>query len=91
MEIFKRVLQALTGYVGSSESPEKISARFVGASIGVVTFIAPYLAGLLGIGAGSIVSSVQPVGFLVAVIWYIYGAIKAMWNAARVAGYIKQG
>ena len=81
--MIKIILQALTGYVGSSENPEKISARFVGVVMGTVVFIAPYLASFLHMGAEQIVAQVQPIAYLVAIFWYLFGAIKAVWLAVK--------
>ena len=83
MEKFKAIIQALTGYVGSSENPEKISARFVGTSMALITFLAPFLGKFLGMGAEQIIAQVQPIAYMIAIVWYVYGAIKAMWTAAK--------
>jgi hypothetical protein len=81
----KIILQALTGYIGSSESPEKISTRFIGVSMGAITFLAPFVASLLGVGVESIVAQVQPIGYLIAVVWWLVGAIKACWLALKAS------
>lgn len=83
MDKVKIVLQALTGYIGSSQNPEAISTRFVGIALGVVTFVAPYIASVLGVGAEYVVAQVQPICYFVAVVWWVVGAIKAVWTALK--------
>ncbi len=85
MNKFKAVVQALTGYIGSSESAEKISARFVGLSMGTITFLAPFVAARIGVSTETLIAQVQPIGYMVAIAWYIYGAVKACWLAAKAS------
>lgn len=85
MNKLKIILNALTGYIGSSANPESISTRFVGISLGVITFAAPYIASVLGIGAEQVVAQVQPIAYFIAVVWWIVGAIKACWNALKTS------
>ncbi len=85
MNKIKVVLQALTGYMGSSESPEKISARFVAVSLGAVTFVAPFVASFLGLGVAEVMAQAQSIAYFVAIVWYAYGAIKACWLALKAS------
>ena len=81
----KVILQALTGYAGSSESPEKVSARFMGIALGVVSQFAPLLASLFGYDVQTFASQAQPLVLLVACVLWIFGAIKACWLAAKAS------
>ena len=82
----KIVLDALTGYAGSSESPEKVSLRFMGIALGIVSQFMPIIDILhLPIDVMQFVNAAQPFVLLVAVIMYVYGAIKATWNALKAS------
>lgn len=83
MTKIKIILQALTGYMGSSESPEKISARFIAVSLGAITFVAPFVASFLGLGVGEVMAQAQTIAYFVAIVWYVFGAVKACWLAAK--------
>lgn len=82
----KIALDALTGYAGSSESPEKVSLRFMGIALGIVSQFMPIIELLhLPIDVMQFVNAAQPFVLLVAVVMYIYGAIKATWIALKAS------
>lgn len=85
MNKVKAVLKAFTGYAGSSESPEKVSARFMGIALGVVSQFAPMLASFFGLDVAEVMHQVQPVVLLGACVLWAYGALKAMWLAAKAS------
>ncbi len=83
MQKLKAVLQAFTGYAGSSENPEKISARFMGIALGVASQVAPVITALFSVDVTHFVNEAQPVVLLVACVMWTCGAIKACWSAAK--------
>ncbi len=93
MQKLKVVLQAITGYAGSSESPEKISARFMGVSMGTITMIAPFIAGFFSTTVEMVMAQIQPLMLVVAIVFYFYGMIRAVWSALKahptLGGYLK--
>ena len=85
MKKVKIVLQSMTGYMGSSENPEKMSLRFMGIMLAVVTQFAPLVMSTLGIDAVSIVHQLQPLVFSVASIIWILGLTRAVWTALKTS------
>jgi len=89
MNKIKVVLQALTGYAGSSESPEKFSMRFTGIIIGVVSQFAPLIAvfvshyGIANVNIDALTAVVGSLTLSVGCIVWVVGAIKACWKAAK--------
>lgn len=83
MKKLKAILQAFTGYAGSSENPEKVSARFMGIALGIASQFAPLISSFFSVNVEQFVTQAQPIVLLVAALMWAYGAIKAMWLAAK--------
>lgn len=85
MQKIKVIIQAFTGYAGSSENPEKVSARFMGIALGIASQFAPLISSFFSVNIEQFVNQAQPVVLLVAVLMWTYGAIKACWLAAKAS------
>ena len=87
MQKIKAIIQAFTGYAGSSESPEAVSTRFMGIAIGLVSQFAPIIVALFhpSVDITQFVNAAQPIVLLVAIVMWLYGAIKACWLAAKAS------
>ena len=79
------IIQAFTGYAGSSENPEKVSARFMGLALGIVSQIAPLISSFFPFDIEVFANQAQPIVLLTACILWAYGAVKAMWLAAKAS------
>lgn len=93
MKKLKAIIQAFTGYAGSSENPEKVSARFVGIMMGFVSQFAPIISSVFSIDAQAFAIQAQPLILVFAVLMWSFGAVKAMWLAAKnsetLGGYMR--
>lgn len=85
MKKISAIVKAFTGYAGSSESPEKVSMRFMGIAMALVSQFAPLIANFLPFGVEDFVRQAQPIVLLVACLMWTYGAVKAMWLAAKAS------
>lgn len=83
MQKIKAIIQAFTGYAGSSENPEKVSARFMGIALGIASQFAPLISSFFSVNVEQFVTQAQPIVLLVAALMWTYGAIKACWLAAK--------
>ena len=82
---FKKIFQAFTGYAGSSENPEKVSARFMGIVVGLASQFAPIVSTFFSVDIQIYVNQVEPIVLLVACLMWFYGAVKACWQAAKAS------
>lgn len=98
------VLQAITGFAGSSESPEKVSLRLMAIFVGVSSQVVPFLTlvvahtmpnvqpDMVQAVADQLTNIVQPFILLGATLMWLVGAFKAgykAWVQPKVQGWIK--
>ena len=96
MKKFLTVLNAIVGFAGSSENPQKMSLRLTAVVMGVIAEFSPFLVLLAGtfmnlpdgVTAENIQQTLAPVVqafiFIIAGILWLIGAFRAAWSALKV-------
>lgn len=101
MQKLKSVLNALVGYAGSSENPEKMSLRLMGIITGIVSQFSPLISlvvahttNLCTAGMNTctaqFTSVIEPIVLTMACVMWIVGAVRAVLNTPTVAGFLKK-
>ena len=95
MNKLKVALRALIGYAGSSESPSKMSLRFMGIITAVVSQFAPIISFVVtrvygeGLNGAELTQLVEPIVLTVACVMWLVGAVRAALNTKTVAGILR--
>ena len=101
MQKIKAVLSAIIGYAGSSENPQKMSLRFMGIIMGVISQFSPLIslfvmhftnfctAGM-DICVAQFTDIVQPLVLTIACVIYLVGMVRAVMSMPKVAGFLRQ-
>lgn len=100
MNRIKQVLQALTGYIRSSDNPQQTSLRFMGIITGIAAQFSPIIALIVskvvtlpaGVSPDQYVASltqlIEPVALSIACLMWMVGAVRAVMNTSRVVGFL---
>lgn len=101
MKKIKQVLNAIIGYAGSSEAPQKMSMRFMGIITGIISQLSPIIALVVskmidlpnGVSAtayvGGLSNMIEPIVLSFACILWIIGAVRAVMATPKVAGFLR--
>ena len=95
MNKLKLALRALIGYAGSSESPSKMSLRFMGIITALVSQFAPMISFVVtkiygsGIDSVELTRLIEPIVLTVACVMWLVGAVRAVLNTKTVAGILR--
>lgn len=102
MEKIKTFLNALIGYAGSSENPQKMSMRFMGILMGLISQFSPIIALIVerltdkptGVAPEvyiqDLITTIQPIMLSIACVLWVIGAIGAVMRHPKVAGILKR-
>jgi len=102
MDRIKTALNALVGYAGSSENPQKMSLRFMGILTGLISQFSPLLSlvvahfSVLPAGvtveqfSASLSGVIEPMILTGACLMWIIGAVRAVMATPTVAGFLKR-
>lgn len=88
----KKFLNAFIGFAGSSENPQQMSMRFSAIILAVVSKAVSFAA-LAGYTFPYTDEQTQTIAsslaFVVAVIFWVYGAIRAVLNTPKVGAFLR--
>lgn len=95
MNKIKAIFRALIGYAGSSENPNKMSMRFMGIITAFISQLAPFIALIVSqfdvmLDVNKFAAVIEPLTLSVACVIWITGAVRAVLNTPKVAGYLRR-
>ena len=92
MNTIKSFLDAFIGFTGSSQDPAQMSARFSAIIIGVISkvaVLATFAGYVFPYSDAQLQGIASSLAFVFAVIYWVYGAIRAIINRPKIAGFLK--